>query len=173
MLQSRALRVRENLLKVKSKSPTKTKQELTQNRGVAGVRRWIIPLKITWIFANCRYRRPPQLKICPSSSQSLVFLTWAAATAEILLDKFNSRARRGLISKAHLFCSDKENFLSLQFRSADSISVPKATQLNTLHLSYSSNARHSPTLKKQNLHSSQVFPDFCADVTFWKHSFIQ
>lgn len=89
-------------------------------------------LKITWIFASCSYRCPPQLKICQSSSQSLVFLSWAAAAAEILLDKFNSPARMGLISEAHLFCSDKENFLSLQFRSADSNSVPKATKLNTL-----------------------------------------
>lgn len=79
----------------------------------------------------------------------------------------------GFISEAHLFCSDKENFLLLQFRSADSISLPKATQLNTVHSSYSSNACHSPTLNKQNLHSSQVFPDFRADVLFWKHSFTQ
>lgn len=143
---------------------------------MAGVGRPIQPfdsLKIIWTLASCSYRRPLQFKICPSSSQSLKFLSWAAATAKILLDKFNSWARMGLISEVHLFCSDKENFLSLQFRSADSISVPKATQLKTLHLSNSSNARHSPTLKKQNLHSSQAFPEFCADVLFWKHSFTQ
>lgn len=117
-------------------------------------------LKITWIFASCSYRRPPQLKTCPSSSQSLVHLNWAAATAEILLDKFNSQARRGLISEAHLFCSDKENFLSLQFRSAVSISVPKATQLNTLHLFYSSNARHSPILTKKTCTVPRLFLTF-------------
>lgn len=126
--------------------------------------------KITCIFASHTYRCPPQLKICPSSSQSLMFLSWAAATAEILLDKFNSRARMGLISEAHLFCSDKENFLSLQFRSADSISVPKATQLNTLpSLQFK---QCSPLSNTEETKLSQS-PGFSWLLCWSKHSFTQ
>lgn len=109
----RALRLNENLLKGKSKPTRKSKQEIIQNRGMAAVGRSIQmqshSLKITWGLASCSYRGPPQLS--SPSSQSPVFLSCAAATAEILLDNFNSRARMGLISEAHLFCSDKDNFL--------------------------------------------------------------